>query len=129
MFWIFSRIFLLLIFKKIIFSVPSWPPYYKMVSPPRTYPYKSSITYYLLHTTGYQIHYKMSATSGLIQPSCSLLLSSEPTTALTSQAICNLDDTEWDKLTRSDMAGKLLEYLDNVYDKNNGNYIVFNNLY
>lgn len=71
----------------------------------------------------------MSATSGLIQPSCSLLLSSEPTTALTSQAICNLDDTEWDKLTRSDMAGKLLEYLDNVYDKNNGNYIVFNNLY
>lgn len=66
----------------------------------------------------YPIHYKMSGMSQVVQPSCSLLLSNEPTTALSSKAICNLNDTEWDKLTRSDMAGKLLDYLDKLYDKN-----------
>lgn len=65
----------------------------------------------------------MSVISQVVQPSCSLLLSNEPTSPLSSEAICNLDDTEWDKLTRSDMAGKLLEYLDKMYDKDNGMYI------
>lgn len=64
----------------------------------------------------------MSGMSQVVQPSCSLLLSNEPTTALSSKAICNLNDTEWDKLTRSDMAGKLLDYLDKLYDKNDGRY-------
>lgn len=58
--------------------------------------------------------------SQIIQPSCSLLLSNEPTTALSSKAICKLNDTEWDKLTRSDMADKLLDYLDKLYDQNDG---------
>lgn len=65
----------------------------------------------------------MSGMSQVVQPSCSLLLSNEPTTALSSKEICNLNDTEWDKLTRSDMAGKLLEYLDKLYDKNDGRYL------
>lgn len=65
----------------------------------------------------------MSVISQVVQPSCSLLLSNEPTSPLSSEAICNLDDTEWDKLTRSDTAGKLLEYLDKMYDKDNGMYI------
>lgn len=66
----------------------------------------------------------MSGVSQVVKPSCSLLLSNEPTTALSSTEICNLNDTEWDKLTRSDTAGKLLEYLDKLYDTNNGKYII-----
>lgn len=62
----------------------------------------------------------MSGISQVAQPSCSLLLSNESTATLSSKAICNLNDTEWDKLTRSDMAGKLLEYLDKLYDKKDG---------
>lgn len=61
----------------------------------------------------------MSGVSQVVKPSCSLLLSNEPTT-LSSTEICNLNDTEWDKLTRSDTAGKLLEYLDKLYNTNNG---------
>lgn len=64
----------------------------------------------------------MSGVSQVVKPSGSLLLSNEPTTVLSSTEICNLNDTEWDKLTRSDTAGKLLEYLDKLYDTNNGKY-------
>lgn len=67
----------------------------------------------------------MSGMSQVAIPSCSLLSSNEPTIALSSKAICNLNDTEWDKLTRSDMAGNLLEYLDKLYDKNDGKCIIF----
>lgn len=102
--------------------MPIWLPYSKMVPPSRTYQQKSSATYFSLHLIIYPIHYKMSGMSQVVQPSCSLLLSNEPTTALSSKAICNLNDTEWDKLTRSDMAGKLLDYLDKLYDKNDGRY-------
>jgi len=66
----------------------------------------------------------MSGMSQVVQPSCSLLLSNEPTSALSSKEICNLNDTEWDKLTRSDMAGTLLEYLDKLYEKKDGKFIV-----
>jgi len=96
-----------------------------MEPPSRTYPRKSSAAYFSLHIIIYQIHYKMSGMSQVVQPSCSLLLSNEPTTALSSKAICNLNDTEWDKLTRSDMAGKLLDYLDKLYDKNDGRYFFY----
>jgi hypothetical protein len=61
--------------------------------------------------------------SQVLQPSCSLLLSNELTSALSPKAICDLNDTEWDKLTRSDMAGKLLEHLDKMYSKNDGRYL------
>jgi len=66
----------------------------------------------------------MSGMSQVVQPSCSLLLSNEPISSLSSKAICNLNDTEWDKLTRSDMAGTLLEYLDKLYEKKDGEFIV-----
>jgi len=93
-----------------------------MVPPARAFQRKSSTAYFSLRLTIYPIHYKMSGMSQVVQPSSSLLLSNEPTAALSSKAICNLNDTEWDKLTRSDMAGKLLEYLDKLYDKNDGRY-------
>lgn len=66
----------------------------------------------------------MSAILEVIQQSCSLLLCNEPTTALSSKSICDLDDTEWDKLTRSDMAGELLEHLDKLCGIKNGIYII-----
>lgn len=62
--------------------------------------------------------------SQVVQPSCSLLSSNEPTCALSSKAICNLNDTEWDKLTRSDMAGTLLEYLDKLYEEKDSKFTV-----
>lgn len=65
----------------------------------------------------------MSEISQVAQPSCSLHLSNE-SAALSSKEICNLDDTEWDKLTRSDMAVKLLEYLDQLYDKKDGMFYI-----
>lgn len=107
----------------IIFPVPLWPLYIKMVSPPRTYQYKSSTTYNLYQLIIYRVRCKKSGMSQVLQPNCSLLLSNEPTSALSSKAICNLNDTEWDKLTRSDMAGKLLEHLDKMYSINNGRYL------
>lgn len=66
----------------------------------------------------------MSGISQIVEQSCSLLLSNELTSAMSSKAICDLNDTEWDKLTRSDMAGKLLEQLDKLYDENDGKYII-----
>lgn len=91
-----------------------------MVSPSSKYQHKSTTADFSLHTIIYQIHYKMSGTSQVVQPSGSLHLSNESMSALSSTAICNLNDTEWDKLTRSDMAGKLLEYLDTLYNKKDG---------
>lgn len=103
--------------------MPIWLLYTKMVSPPRTYQYKSSATYNLYHSIIYHVYCKKSGMSQVLQSNCSLLLSNEPTIALSSKAICNLNDTEWDKLTRSDMAGKLLEHLDKMYSNNDGRYL------
>lgn len=100
--------------------MPIWPPYTKMVSPSSKYQHKLTTAHFSFHLIIYQAHYKMSGMSQIVQPSGSLHLSNEPMDALSSTAICNLNDTEWDKLTRSDTAGKLLEYLDKLYEKNDG---------
>lgn len=100
--------------------MPIWLPFTKMVSPSSKYQHKSTTADFSFHTIIFRIHYKMSGMSQIIQPNGLLHLSNEPMSALSSTAICNLDDTEWDKLTRSDMAGKLLEYLDRLCDKNDG---------
>ncbi|XP_050420380.1 activating transcription factor of chaperone [Adelges cooleyi] len=76
---------------------------------------KSIPAFISIHTIAYQRRYKMSVIPQVAQQSCLLPKGNEATSPLSSQEICKLNDTEWDKLTRSDMAGNLLEYLDKLY--------------
>jgi len=62
----------------------------------------------------------MSGASQIEQSSCLLLLSNQPTTILSPEALCNLDNSEWDRLTRSNLAEPVIEYLDKLLDKNDG---------
>lgn len=101
-------------------SAPIWLLSSMMALMSSTYKNKSSTVHYFLHTILNQTRYKMSGASQIEESSCLLLLSNQPTTILSPEALCNLDNSEWDKLTRSNLAEPVIEYLDKLLDKNDG---------
>lgn len=101
-----------------IISEPKWPPF-KMVLPPTTNPTKSSKTYNYHLIIVFQALHKMPGSLQTVEPS-STLLSSNKSTTFSAEALCKLDNSEWDRLTRSKLAEPVMEYLDKLLDKNDG---------